>query len=162
MALRMLSYLVISAILCTQVSAVVFTFDCATVPDVCNTHCFASHCGAIDYDVTGFHRDLLSGTRQPKPGSTTTSATFRRQAIGCVNNNPCAGGSTCDEIPYASTSNIIAMTVASCFPQGYAGNPDLLFQQGAIHCVPLTQNAAHGALLGQFYAHQNIPDSGLL
>ncbi|KAF9456471.1 hypothetical protein BDZ94DRAFT_1241509 [Collybia nuda] len=152
MAFQPISYLIISALLYTQtVGAVkVFTFDCKAAADVCDTHCFARDC-------VGFHRDLFASSRMPKNGSRSTSADFRRQAIGCVNNNPCSGGASCDEIPYASTYD----GGLGCFPEGFPGNSNDLFEQGVIHCVSGNDNSAHGALLNNFYKNNNIKDGEL-
>ncbi|KAF9456469.1 hypothetical protein BDZ94DRAFT_1241507 [Collybia nuda] len=157
MVSRALSYLVVSALLYTQAVAVVFTFDCKKAPGVCDTHCFARSCAGIDWAHKGFHRDALASSRQPKPNSKTTSNDLRRQAIGCVNSNPCSGGSTCDELPYASTYD----GGLGCVPQGFGGNSKDLYQQGVVHCVAGTENQVHGALLNTFYNKEKIADGAL-
>ncbi|THH10016.1 hypothetical protein EW146_g8509 [Bondarzewia mesenterica] len=86
------------------VSSQNFGLSCALYPDVCDTTCFAMFCGG----VTGhaLHYDPNSGTTMPNPSSQTTTANYRRAAIGCVNSNHCATNTTglsCDEFPYAST-----------------------------------------------------------
>ncbi|THH18956.1 hypothetical protein EW146_g2104 [Bondarzewia mesenterica] len=62
------------------VSSQNFGLSCASYPDVCDTTCFAMFCGG----VTGhpLHYDPNSGTTMPNPPSRTTTANYRRAAIG--------------------------------------------------------------------------------
>ena len=74
-------------------------FDCSVTPGVCTNMCFGAYCRG--YDVT---------LNYDKPSDSTK--TDRRNKAGCTKKNRCSGGNSpdpdgpsCDEYPFASTSN---------------------------------------------------------
>ena len=74
-------------------------FDCSVTPGVCTNMCFGAYCRG--YDVA-LNYDKPSDSKK----------TDRRNKAGCTKNNRCNGGNSpdpdgpsCDEYPFASTSN---------------------------------------------------------
>ncbi|THH18953.1 hypothetical protein EW146_g2103 [Bondarzewia mesenterica] len=147
-----------------------FGIDCSLYSDVCDTACFAVFCGGVSGH--GLHYDPNSGTTKPRQGSQTTTADYRRAAIGCVNSNFCDTSNTglsCDEFPYASTYD----GGLGCFPAGFPGQQSELFQSGVTHCTNAGQNSGKssqesgrhlpliirigaGSALSNFYAQNGL------
>ena len=74
-------------------------YNCDNTPGVCTNMCFGAYCRNFDVNL---HYD--------KPSNATKTA--RRKKAGCGPKNRCSGGGSpdpegpsCDEYPFASTSN---------------------------------------------------------
>ena len=74
-------------------------FDCSNTPGVCTNMCFGAYCRGYDVSLN-----------YDKP--TDAKKTTRRNNAGCTKKSRCSGGNSpdpegpsCDEYPFASTSN---------------------------------------------------------
>ena len=101
-------------------------FDCSITPGVCTNMCFGAYCRgyevALEYD---------------KPSDATK--TTRRNKAGCTKKNRCSGGNSpdpdgpsCDEYPFASTSNADEVqAVNRCVPVAEQNSKNFTYQTRA-------------------------------
>lgn len=101
-------------------------FDCSVTPGVCTNMCFGAYCRG--YDVT---------LEYDKPSDATKTA--RRNKAGCTKSNRCNSGTSpdpdgpsCDEYPFASTSNADdVQAVNRCVPVAEQNSKHFIYQNRA-------------------------------
>ncbi|KAA8913465.1 deoxyribonuclease NucA/NucB-domain-containing protein [Sphaerosporella brunnea] len=103
-----------------------FEWDCTNSLATCNNACYAVNCkgkpGMLNYDSNAGNR----GPRRTASGCNRTP---------CTNTNYRGSGNSCDEYPFASTT------------QGGTG--------AILRCVDSTENSSEGGQLGAFYRGLN-------
>ncbi|PWN95725.1 hypothetical protein FA09DRAFT_362765 [Tilletiopsis washingtonensis] len=122
LSLRTLLFAALAAV--TAASAATVTFDCSRVPNICSNDCYAIRC-------LGKPTTLTRNSPQ---------AEDNRDANACRSPNRCSGNpsdsNSCDEYPFASTS------------QGGAG--------ASTRCVPSQENSRQGGTLSSFYTRNSV------
>ncbi|PWN44862.1 hypothetical protein IE81DRAFT_320832 [Ceraceosorus guamensis] len=123
-SLRLLSLSAFVLAAASAASAATVTFDCSKVPNICSNDCYALKCAG---KPSTLHRN-------------SAAATDNRNHNACKSPNRCSGNpddsNSCDEYPYASTS------------EGGAG--------AVTRCVPAHENSVQGGTLSSFYTRSNV------